>query len=255
MTAGQTAIACGSGGRRGRGARGRARVRADRGPVTGAPRPLHGASRRRRRRSPSRLRQERSAPRTAPRARQRPRPGTQLRIGHVAEERDQCGPELLAAERLRLEKRAPSDRGRPRARGRRLHRRALRGRRPRSEREGRPAGRTPRWLGRGDRQHRLDPERAAVEGLEHHRPSGDGCHRREPQCADRVRELAGRVGRRLAGVELAPELDDDRAVGLAPEVARQQAAGSGQCVASSPLTKGRTTRPGASSTASSTRCP
>ena len=68
------------------------------------------------------------------------------------------------------------------------------------------------------------PNGPAVERLEENRPGGDSRGGRQPQGAHGVRDLGGGVGRRLAGVELVPELDDDRAIGLAPEVPRQEAA-------------------------------
>ena len=80
------------------------------------------------------------------------------------------------------------------------------------------------WLCRCDRKHRLDAERPAVERLEEDRPGSDGGGGRQPQGADGVRDLGGGVGRRLTGVELVPQLDDERAIRLTPEVPRKETA-------------------------------
>ena len=92
--------------------------------------------------------------------------------------------------------RAPSGRAPRPARDRRRRRRARPGR---STAIGVAERVEPRRLAgrlrRGDRQHRLDPERTPVERLEEHRPGGERRGRREPQRADRVGDLRRRVGR------------------------------------------------------------
>src|SRR5918994_3729312 len=74
----------------------------------------------------------------------------------------------------------------------------------------------------GDRQHGLDPERPPVDALEQHRAGGDGAGRREPDRSHGIADLTRRVGNALAGGELALQLDHAEAVGIAPELPRQE---------------------------------
>ena len=85
------------------------------------------------------------------------------------------------------------------------------------------SGRLPGRGGRGDRQHRSDPERPAVESLEEHWAGRERCGRCQADCAHDVGELARRVRRVVGRPERAPELDDAVPVGLAPEVPREEA--------------------------------
>ena len=82
---------------------------------------------------------------------------------------------------------------------------------------------SPERLGRRDRQHRTDRQRPPVEPLEQHRPHRDGRCSRKAQCADRVGQLARRVGcARLVGQQGALELEHAEPVRLGAEPGRQQ---------------------------------
>ena len=175
----------------------------------------------------------------------RPHRGRPQPVG-PAEQRGQRLAQLLRAERLVREQRQL-----PAVERLRELRILLGPPEPREQVRGEPRAegveprRLARWLGRGDRQHRADRQRPPVEPLEQHRARRDRRCGRQAQRADRVGELARRVGRlaaRWAAARArARARRAGRARGRSPAGSRPFA--SGQCAASSPAAATRTRRP------------